>query len=94
MYDMALYFKIVNKFCDTSPFHEICFCNYTYGTCEHKFEFNIQYARTNVFKYSFLNHYVKERNMLPLNCVNTNVTKCFKQKLHNVDLSNYIIGRL
>ena len=32
--------------------------------------------------------------MSPLNCVNTNVTKCFKQKLHNIDLPKYIIGWL
>ena len=94
MYGMTLYFKIVSKFCDTSLFNEICFCNYTYDTHGHKFKCNVQYAKTNVFKYFFLNRYVNVRNMLPLNCVNTNLTKCLKQKLHNVDLSKYIIGRL
>ena len=49
MYDITLYFKIVNKFCDTSLFNEICFCYYTHGTRGHKFKFNIQYARKNIF---------------------------------------------
>ena len=53
---MTLYFKIVNKFCDTSLFKEICFCNYTYDTRGHKF--NVQYTRKSVFKYFFLNRYV------------------------------------
>ena len=79
IYDMTLYFKIVNKFCDTSLFNKICFCNYTYGTHGHKFKFYVQYARTNVFKYFFLNRYVNVWNILPLNCMKTNVTKCFKQ---------------
>ena len=55
---MTLSFKIVNKFCDTSLFNKICFCNYAYGTRGHKFKFNVQYARINVFKYFFLNLYV------------------------------------
>ena len=84
---MTLYFKIVNKFCDTFLYNEICFCNYNYGTRGHKFKFNAKYTRTNVFKYFFLNRYANAWNTLPFNCVNTNVTKCFKQKLHNFDLS-------
>ena len=73
-YDITLYFKIVNKFCDTSLINEKCFCNYTYSTCVHKLKFNVQNARTNVFKYFFLNRYITVWNMLPLNCANTNVT--------------------
>ena len=44
--------------------------------------------------YTFFNRYVNVWNKLPLNCVNTNVTTCFKQKLHNFDLFKYIKGRL
>ena len=68
MYDMTLYFKIINKFCDTSLFNEICFCNYTYGTRRTKFKFNVQYAKTIVFKYFFLNRFVHMWNVTPLLC--------------------------
>ena len=79
IYYMTLYFKIVNTFCDTSLFNETCFRDFTYGARGHEFKFNVQYARTNVFKYFFLNRYVNVWNMLPLNCVNTIVTKCLSK---------------
>ena len=55
----------------------------------HDLNFQVPYAKKNVYKHSFFPHTLKDWNALPSDIVHAPSLNCFKAKLTNTCIANY-----
>jgi hypothetical protein len=92
-FDLLEMFKCVKGFSNVYINDLIAFSAATH-TRGHRFKLFVNLCKTDVLKYYFVYRCTAAWNSLPDDVFNTNLTECFRRKLHNLDFSTFMRGTL